>query len=115
MKSDILLLSSNTDNLELLLKETEKQAEYRGLEKKEAGRLRLLVEELHEMLPELLSFSAAKFWIESEEKKFELHTTIEPNDALTGDFATSFLKFLLQEKMRLQKESCLRLSSPFSS
>jgi hypothetical protein len=92
MKSDILLLSSNKDNLELLLKETEKQAEYRGLEKKEASRLRLLAEELHEMLPELLSFSAAKFWIESEEKKFELHTTIEPNDALTGDLRDKLLE-----------------------
>ena len=85
MKSDICKLSQGAESLSALLDETEKAASYSNLSKKDAGRLRLLAEELVGMLPELLEFSEGEFWVESEGNKFELHTELAPNEALTSD------------------------------
>lgn len=83
MKSDVCELSVNATDLKTILKETAKSAAYRELDKKETYRLRLLAEELVEMLPALLRFSEGKFWVESEGKSFELHVTLRPNQLLT--------------------------------
>ena len=85
MKSNICTLEEGNASLSLLLDETEKAAAYSNLDKKQTGRLRLLAEELVEMLPELLSFSKGKFWIESEEKVFSLHTVLTPNESMTAE------------------------------
>ncbi|WP_296322670.1 hypothetical protein [Treponema sp. UBA3813] len=85
MKSNICTLEEGNASLSLLLDETEKTAAYSNLDKKQTGRLRLLAEELVEMLPELLSFSKGKFWIESEEKVFSLHTVLTPNESMTAE------------------------------
>ncbi len=85
MKSDVCELSVNATDLKTILKETAKSAAYRELDKKETYRLRLLAEELVEMLPALLRFSEGKFWVESEGKSFELHVTLRPNQLLTAE------------------------------
>lgn len=85
MKSDVCELSVNVTDLKTILKETAKPAAYRELDKKEIYRLRLLAEELVEMLPALLRFSEGKFWVESEGKSFELHVTLRPNQLLTAE------------------------------
>ena len=77
MKSDICTLPEGTkdlDSLSAILNEVEKTAEYVELDKKQASRLRLLAEELVEMLPSVLSYASGKFWVESQGKSFELHT-----------------------------------------
>lgn len=87
MKSDIINLAGitkSTDSLSGVLTETEKAAGYAQLDKKEAGRLRLLAEELIGMLPELLDFSKGTFWIESNGKSIELHTSLTPDELLTS-------------------------------
>ncbi len=87
MKSNVCKLPKGTadfDSLSEILRETEKCAVYNGLEKKEAGLLRLLSEELVEMLPGLLSFTSGEFWISTEGKSFELHTTLTPDEAMTS-------------------------------
>ena len=79
MKSDICTLSANDiESLKKVLSETEKTAVYAALDKKQSGRLRLLAEELVEMLPSLLAFTAGEFWIDCNGKNFELHTTLTP-------------------------------------
>ena len=85
MKSDICKLSHNNEELVKILTETEKTALYCNLDKKESGRLRLLAEELVGMLPELLSFSTGEFWIESNGKSFELHTSLSPDSSMTSE------------------------------
>lgn len=85
MKSDVCKLTKDVSGLEALLTETEKAASYSGLDKKSSGRLRLLAEELVGMLPELLEFSNGEFWVESDGKKFELHTALLPDEAMTAD------------------------------
>ena len=85
MTSDICVLSKDNESLNALLSETTKAASYAKLSKKEALRLRLLSEELVCMLPELLDYSDGKFWIESDNKKFEIHVSLSPNSSLTMD------------------------------
>lgn len=85
MKSDVCRISKDCANLESLLKEVEKSAGYQSLDERQTGRLRLLAEEMVEMMPELLRFGAGEFWVESEGKKFELHCSVHPNAALTSE------------------------------
>ena len=85
MKSDVCKLQTKATDLKAVLNETAKSAAYRDLDKKDAGRLRLLAEELIEMLPALLQFSEGEFWVESEGKNFELHVSLQPNQTLTAE------------------------------
>ena len=85
MKSQVLNLSEDTESLKALLTETKRAAESANLDKKEATRLSLLAEELVGMLPELLGFTDGQFWIENEEKNFELHVSLCPNEFLTAE------------------------------
>lgn len=93
MKSDVCLLTEkDPDSLKKVLTETEKAAKYASLNKKESNRLRLLAEELFEMIPSVLEFSSGEFWIECENKKFELHTSLKPTDLLTMEKREEILK-----------------------
>ena len=95
MKSDIIKLSGGTkdiDSLKAVLFETEKAAEYAGLDKKQEGRIRLLAEEMISMLPELLGFSSGEFWIDCNGKQFEMHTTLTPNEGITSEKRDELLK-----------------------
>ena len=85
MKSDICNLSPNVASLEAILAETERSASYANLDKKQTLRLRLLAEELVGMIPELLSFGTGSFWIENNDKLFELHTLLTPNSTMTSE------------------------------
>ena len=91
MKSDVCKLLTKATDLKSVLKETVKSAAYRDLDKRETSRLRLLAEELVEMLPELLQFSEGEFWVESEGKNFELHVTLHPNQTLTAEHREKLL------------------------
>ena len=93
MKSDICVLSANDiESLKKVFSETEKTAVYAALDKKQSGRLRLLAEELVEMLPSLLAFTAGEFWIDCKGTNFELHTTLTPNNSLTSEKRDELLK-----------------------
>jgi hypothetical protein len=83
MKSDVCKLTTDATDLRMVLKETAKSAAYRDLDPKETSRLRLLAEELVEMLPSLLRFSKGSYWVESTGKKFELHVELVPNETLS--------------------------------
>ena len=91
MKSDVCKLLTKATDLKSVLKETVKSASYRDLDSRETSRLRLLAEELVEMLPELLQFSEGEFWVESEGKNFELHVTLHPNQTLTAEHREKLL------------------------
>ena len=116
MKSDICLLTKNdSDTLKKVLAETEKAAEYSSLDKKESGRLRLLAEELFEMIPSVLQFSSGEFWIESEGKKFEIHTCLKPTELLTIEKREEILKVSTSGKNAAAKGimSKIRLAATF--
>lgn len=76
MKSDICKLDGDKADLSAIFTQIEKTAVYEGLDEKSTLQLRLLAEELVGMLPELLKCVSGEFWIESENKKFELHASL---------------------------------------
>lgn len=87
MKSDVCKLPVgiiDVESLKIVLAETEKTANYANLSKKNAGRLRLLAEELVGMLPEVLEYSQGEFWVECNGTSFELHTSLIPSESLTA-------------------------------
>lgn len=74
MKSNVCSVKKGGLGLNAILAEVEKVADYNGLQKKEALRLRLLAEELTGMLPELVENFDGNFWVENSENKYVLHT-----------------------------------------
>lgn len=76
MKSDICKLGGNNSYLSEIITQVEKTAVYNELDTKSALQLRLLAEEFVGMLPELLECVSGEFWIESKNKKFELHASL---------------------------------------
>ena len=67
MKSSVCKIENGTKDLEAILKESERVAEYIGLAHKQALQLRLLCEELDGMLPYIIDEFEGEFWIEYEE------------------------------------------------
>lgn len=84
MKSDVCAITRDESSIASILNEAEKAAAYSKLDKKQTMRLRLLAEELVGMLPELLTFSSGEFWIESDNSTFELHTLLNPDEAMNS-------------------------------
>lgn len=76
MKSNICKLTKNGGGLALIQEEVEKCSLYNHLDKKQSLRLHLLAEELVGMLPELLKNCEGEFWIENQDRQFELHVTV---------------------------------------
>lgn len=66
MRSDVITISRDKDNLNKILCETQKTAEYAGLTAKQSIRTRLIAEEFIGMLNELSQDFDGEFWIERE-------------------------------------------------
>ena len=73
MKSEIITVTSQGIGINDALTMTEQSAKEQGLEKKPMLHLRLLAEELFGMLRSIVGEVEADFWIEAEDKRFELH------------------------------------------
>lgn len=76
MKSNACVIEKGGRGLENILSEVEKVTAYNELPHKEALRLRLLAEELTGMLPELVNHFDGVFWLQNDEKKYELHVEL---------------------------------------
>ena len=77
MKSDIITINSNGQNMETALNEVEKVAAYKSLTGKNVLHLRLLGEELMGMMRSITGETEGKFWIETEGDVYQLHLDIE--------------------------------------
>ena len=77
VKTDVIVISNNGHNMDEVLKETEKLAEYRGLSKKNALHLRLLAEETLGIMRSITDVPEGKFWIENEGDMFSLHLQVD--------------------------------------
>ena len=73
MKSDIIMVTNEGTGIRESIEQAVSSAAYRGLNNKETLRLRLLSEEMLGMLREIAGKTEARFWVESEGKKFQLH------------------------------------------
>lgn len=79
MKSDVLEITEKTD-LDVVLSEVEKAADYNNLDKKNTLKLRLLAEELITMLPNILDVSSGKFWVENDDNKYQICVKVESDE-----------------------------------
>jgi len=73
MKTDVIEITAKGEGIDSVLSETERAAVYRGLEPKQALRLRLLAEEMTGMLRTLVGDERFRYWVETEGKTFALH------------------------------------------
>ena len=80
MKSNICKIEKGTKDLEAILKESERVAEYNDLTHKQSLQLRLLCEELDGMLPYIIDEFDGDFWIEYEEGTCKVKASIKIPD-----------------------------------
>lgn len=73
MKTDVIEITPGGEGIDRALLETERAAAYRGLDPKQALRLRLLTEEMMGMLRTLIGEEQFSYWIESKGSVFSLH------------------------------------------
>lgn len=77
MKTKAVLLNSKGKGIQEALALTERTAANLGVEKRSLLHLRLLAEELFGMLRGIAGEVEATYWLEQEEKRFELHLASE--------------------------------------
>ena len=80
MKSNVCKIEKGTRDLDAILKESEKVAEYNGLTHKQTLQLRLLGEELDGMLPYIIDDFEGDFWIDSEKGECKINVSIKIPD-----------------------------------
>ena len=77
MKSNVCKIENGIQDLEAILKESEKVAVYNELTHKQTLQLRLLCEEMDGMLPKIIDGFDGDFWIEFEDGVCKVHASIE--------------------------------------
>ena len=77
MKSNICKIEKGTRDLDAILKESERVAEYNGLSHKQSLQLRLLCEEIDGMLPNIIDDFDGELWIEFENGVCKVNVSIE--------------------------------------
>ena len=75
MKSDVCKIEKGATVLDDVFTESEKVARYNELGHKETLQLRLLCEELVNMLPTIISNFSGEFWIENKDNYYKGYTT----------------------------------------
>ena len=76
MKSNVCKIEKGTRDLEAILKESERVAEYNGLSHKQALQLRLLCEEIDGMLPNIIDDFDGELWIDFEDGVCKVNVSI---------------------------------------
>ena len=77
MKSDVIAVSSRTDQTDAVMDQAELVAGYRKLPAKDALHLRLLAEEMMSMMRAIAGDVDGEFWIENRDKDYELHLKVQ--------------------------------------
>ncbi len=73
MRSDVIIVTSQGSGMLEALAATEKLGAESGLDRKENLRLRLLAEELFGMVRSIVGDVEARYWLEQEDSRFEIH------------------------------------------
>ncbi len=76
MKTDVISISSEGNNMEAALAEVEKVSAYKELTPKKAMPLRLLTEEMMAMMRAITGNVNGEFWIEDQDGVYELHLRV---------------------------------------
>ena len=89
MKTDKITVTNAGQGMAEAVEQAAAAAAYRGLVGKEKVHLRLLAEEMLGMLRQIAGETEAVFWVESEEKRFQLHLVAHP--VITGEMRRELL------------------------
>ena len=89
MKTDKIAVTNEGQGMAEAVEQAAAAAAYRGLTGKEKVHLRLLAEEMLGMLRQIAGETEAVFWVESEEKRFQLHLVAHP--VITGEMRRELL------------------------
>lgn len=89
MKTDVIRISPSGEGIPEALLETEKAAAFRGLDRKQSLRLRLLAEEMTGMLKTIVGPTLLRYWVESEGTAFSLHLATDA--AIDADIRKTLL------------------------
>ena len=91
MRSNICKIENGTRDLDAILQESERVAEYNGLSHKETLQLRLLCEEIDGMLPNIIDDFDGELWIDFEDGVCKVNVSVkipefntEKKEALIG-------------------------------
>ena len=76
MQSNICKIEKGSQKLDEIFRESEKVARYNELDHKQSLQLRLLCEELVNMLPSIISHFSGEFWIENRGNDYELRVNV---------------------------------------
>ena len=76
MKTDVITVSGKGKRVEAALQQVEKVAAYKGLSPKNTLHLRLLAEEMMQMMRSITGEPEGEFWIEDNDGEYELHLRV---------------------------------------
>ena len=77
MKSNVCKIENGIQDLDAILKESEKVAVYNELNHKQSLQLRLLCEEMDAMLPKIINGFDGDFWIEFENGVCKVNVSVK--------------------------------------
>ena len=77
MKSNVCKIEKGTRDLDAILRESERVAEYNGLSHKQTLQLRLLCEEIDGMLPYIIDDFKGELWIDFEDGVCKVNVSIQ--------------------------------------
>ena len=98
MKSDVIQISRNQDNLNQILFETQRTSDYANLNAKQKIRTRLIAEEFVGMLKELSQDFEGEFWVEYENLSFTFITQLHINEVMDLQTKRSFIQISSDKK-----------------
>lgn len=98
MKSDVIKISKDNDNLNKVLLEMQKTAEYANLNAKQTIRTRLIAEEFVGMLKELSQDFDGDFWIEHENLSFTFVAQLYINEMMDMQTKRGFINISSDKK-----------------
>ena len=98
MKSNVIKITQNQDNLNNILIETQKTAEFASLDKKQTLRTRLIAEEFIGMLKELSTDFDGDFWLESENAVLSFIAQIHINEVMDLQTKRKFIEVSSSKK-----------------
>jgi hypothetical protein len=91
MKSNVIKISKDQDNLNQILAESKKTAEYVNLNTKQSIRTQLIAEEFVGMLKELSQDFEGEFWIDSEGRALSFVALIHINEIMDKQTKRKFI------------------------
>jgi hypothetical protein len=98
MKSEVIKISKDQDNLNQILIETQNVSESASLNNKQLLRTRLIAEEFVGMLKELSTDFVGEFWVERENLSFSYIAQININEAMDMQTKRRFIDVSTSKK-----------------